>query len=111
MFSQLASWSIVSPMLLDIRGVAGLKLGFSFPIRNLVTKCDLRCLVVWWFPNPIWRLDWGSVPAITALPILVGLTRPGLHWKLLDAAIGQVPAPYCPGGRHGQQIRMKHTKH
>ncbi len=39
-----------------------------------MTKCDLRCLVVWRFPNPIWRLDWGSVPAITALPILVGLT-------------------------------------
>jgi len=21
--------------------------------------------------------------------------------KLLDAAIGRVPVPYCPGGRHG----------
>ena len=65
---------------LDIRGTAGMKLGFSFPvsfpIRNLVSKCDLRCLVVWRFPNPIWRLDLGSVPAITALPILVGLTHP-----------------------------------
>jgi hypothetical protein len=28
----------------------------------------------------------------------------GLHWKPLDAAIGQVPAPYRPGGCHGQQI-------
>jgi hypothetical protein len=27
--------------------------------------------------------------------------HPGLHSKPLDAAIGQVPAPYCPGGRHG----------
>ena len=27
---------------------------------------------------------------------------PGLHLKPLDAAIGQVPAPYRPGGRHGQ---------
>jgi hypothetical protein len=24
--------------------------------------------------------------------------------------IGQVPALYCPGGCHGQRIRMKHTK-
>jgi hypothetical protein len=31
--------------------------------------------------------------------------RPGLHWKPLDAAIGQVPAPYRPVGRHGQRIR------
>jgi hypothetical protein len=28
----------------------------------------------------------------------------GLHWKPLDAAIGQVPALYRPGGRHGQRI-------
>jgi len=28
----------------------------------------------------------------------------GLHPKPLDAAIGQVPAPYRPGGRHGPQI-------
>jgi len=30
--------------------------------------------------------------------------RPGLHWKPLDAVIGQVPAPYRPGGCHGQRI-------
>jgi hypothetical protein len=30
--------------------------------------------------------------------------HPGLHLKPLDAAIGRVPAPYCPGSRHGQQI-------
>jgi hypothetical protein len=24
-----------------------------------------------------------------------------LHLKPLDAAIGQVPVPYCPSGRHG----------
>jgi hypothetical protein len=30
-----------------------------------------------------------------------------LHAKLLDAAIGRVPAPYCPGGRHGRRFRMK----
>ncbi len=28
--------------------------------------------------------------------------------KPLDAAIGQVPAPYCSGGRHGLRFRMKH---
>jgi hypothetical protein len=37
--------------------------------------------------------------------------HPGLHSKPLDAAIGRVPAPYCPGGRHGRRIRIKHTKH
>jgi hypothetical protein len=30
--------------------------------------------------------------------------RPGLHWKPLDVAIGQVPAPYHPDGCHGQRI-------
>ena len=30
--------------------------------------------------------------------------RLGLHWKPLDASIGQVPEPYKPGGRHGQQF-------
>jgi hypothetical protein len=38
-------------------------------------------------------------------------THPGLHSKPLDAAIGQVPAPYHPGGHHGQRILIKHTKH
>ncbi len=37
--------------------------------------------------------------------------HPGFHSKPLDAAIGQVPAPYSPGSRHDQQIQMKHTKH
>ncbi len=32
-------------------------------------------------------------------------SHPGLHLKPLDAAIGRVPAPYCPGGRHGRRIR------
>jgi hypothetical protein len=27
-----------------------------------------------------------------------------LHSKPLDAAIGRVPALYCPGGCHGQQF-------
>jgi hypothetical protein len=27
-----------------------------------------------------------------------------LHSKLLDAAIGRVPATYCPGGRHGRRF-------
>ena len=35
--------------------------------------------------------------------------HPGLHLKPLDAAIGRVPAPYCPDGRHGRRIRIKHT--
>ena len=28
----------------------------------------------------------------------------GIHLKPLDAAIGWVPAPYHPGGRHGQEF-------
>jgi hypothetical protein len=31
--------------------------------------------------------------------------HPGLHSKPLDAAIGRVPAPYRPGGRHGRRFR------
>ncbi len=34
--------------------------------------------------------------------------HPWLHAKPLDAAIGQVPVPYCPGGRHGWRFWMKH---
>jgi hypothetical protein len=34
-----------------------------------------------------------------------------LHSKPLDAAIVQVPALYCPVGRHGRRFRIKHTKH
>ena len=30
---------------------------------------------------------------------------PELHLEPLDTVIGQVPAPYCPDGRHGQQVR------
>ena len=30
--------------------------------------------------------------------------RPWLHSEPLDATIRQVPALYCPGSRHGQQI-------
>ncbi len=31
--------------------------------------------------------------------------------KPLDAAIGQVPASYCPEGHHGRRFQIKHTKH
>jgi len=40
----------------------------------------------------MWRFDAGASPKGA---------HPGLHLKPLDAAIGQVTAPYCPGGRHG----------
>jgi hypothetical protein len=33
--------------------------------------------------------------------------HPWLHAKPLDAAIGQMPTLYCPGGCHCQQFRMK----
>jgi hypothetical protein len=31
-------------------------------------------------------------------------SHPGLHLKPLDEAIGRVPAPYRPGGRHGDEF-------
>jgi hypothetical protein len=33
--------------------------------------------------------------------------HPWLHAKPLDAAIGQVPAPYCPGSHHGQRFQKE----
>ncbi len=33
--------------------------------------------------------------------------HPWLHVKPLDAAIGQVPVPYCPGGCHGRRFQIK----
>ncbi len=41
---------------------------------------------------------WGALPD--------GL-HPWLHAKPLDAAIGWVPAPYCPGSCHGRRFWMK----
>jgi hypothetical protein len=46
---------------------------------------------------------------LLAISIAMAMASPnraqlGLHCKPLDAAIGQVPAPYCPGGCHGQRI-------
>ena len=35
---------------------------------------------------------------------------PGLHAEPLDVAIGQLLAPYCPGGRHGHWWQ-RHNKH
>ena len=43
----------------------------------------------------MWRCNAGYMP---------DEAHPGLHSKPLDAAIGQVPEPYRPGGHHGQQI-------
>jgi len=60
----------------------------------------------WWFQLPC---GCSGVMQGT-LPEPYG-AHPGQHWKLLDAATSQVPAPYCPGGCHGRRIRMKHTKH
>jgi hypothetical protein len=42
-----------------------------------------------------------AMDAAVRLRASPGEARSGLYSKPLDAAIGQVPAPYCPGGRHG----------
>ena len=55
----------------------------------------------WWF----WWPGGYSGATRGALPDGV---HPWLHAKPLDAAIGQVPASYCPDGRHhGRQFWMK----
>ncbi len=62
------------------------------------TKIHVIC---WQF-----RCPWGYGGAIRgALP---DGAHPWLHAKPLNAAIGRVPVPYCPGSRHGQRFRMKH---
>ena len=35
--------------------------------------------------------------------------HPGLHLKPLDASIGQMPAPYCPGGRSINLLKRHKT--
>jgi hypothetical protein len=38
----------------------------------------------------------------------------GAHWwlhvKPLDAAIGRMPVPYCPGGHHGRRFQKNTNK-
>jgi hypothetical protein len=41
---------------------------------------------------------------------LPNATRPGLHWKPLDAAIGRLLTPYRPDGRHGDNQQNNHVK-
>jgi hypothetical protein len=36
--------------------------------------------------------------------------HPWLHAMPLDAAFGQVPVPYCPGGHHGRRFRKDKKK-
>jgi hypothetical protein len=57
-----------------------------------------------------WPFRWpcgsgGAVPS--ALPSTAGL---GLPYMPLDAAIGRVFVPYCPGGRHGHQFWRKKSR-
>ncbi len=47
------------------------------------------------------RWPWRCAGAIqTALP---NAACPGLHWKPLDATIGQLLATYCPSSRQGNR--------
>ena len=54
-------------------------------------KMYLRCWPLQWS----WRCN-GAIQ--TTSP---NVACPGLHWKPLDAAIGRLLAPYCPGCRQG----------
>ncbi len=58
----------------------------------------------WWFLSPC-----GCGGTMQGTP--PDGAHPGLHYKPLDAAIGQVPAPNCPSGHLGRRIHWKHTKH
>ncbi len=55
----------------------------------------------WWrFRSPCRRGD-------TAQCASPDGAHPWRHAKTLDAAIGQMPLPYCSGSHHGQQFQMK----
>ena len=57
----------------------------------------------WWRSNAppsnlVWRPHWSA----GAMPLTsTNGGGPGLHLKPMDATIGQVFAPYCPGGHQG----------
>ncbi len=51
------------------------------------------------------------IPGLVRGASLDGGAHPGLHWKPLDATIGQVPVSYCHGSCRDWQICWKHTKH
>ena len=61
---------------------------------------NLRRGPFWW---PIRRI--GVVQSTSP-----DLAWPGLHRKPLDAAIGQLLAPYCPGGRQGNNQQNNNAK-
>ncbi len=54
-----------------------------------------------------WKFWWPCGYGGAMLGALPNGAHLWLHAKPLDAAIGQVPAPYCPGGCHGWQFWMK----
>jgi hypothetical protein len=63
-------------------------------VANNKINDDKKCRQSWQFGLPC---GFGGTMR-GALPDEV---HPWLHAKPLDAAIGQVPAPYFPGGCHG----------
>jgi hypothetical protein len=48
-----------------------------------------------------WQFQWPCRYGGAIWGALPNGAHPWLHAKPLDAAIGQVPVPYCPGGRQG----------
>jgi hypothetical protein len=66
-------------------------------IKVTATKIHFKCWQFRW-PCRYGGAMWGTLPNGAHL---------WLHAKPLDAAIGQMPTWYCPGGRHGQRFRMK----
>ncbi len=61
-----------------------------------------------WKMQANWQQFWSPYrQGNTARCTLPNGAHPWLHAKPLDAAIKQMPAPYCTSGRHGQQFWMK----
>ncbi len=63
------------------------------------TKIHFKCWQFWW------PCGYGAMRST-----LPNGAHPWLHAKPLDAAIGQVPTRYCPGGYHGWRFWMKPKK-
>ncbi len=66
--------------------------------KSTATKIHVKCWQFQW-PCGYAGAMWGALP---------NGAHPWLHAKPLDAAIGRVPMPYCPGSRHGWRFQMKH---
>ncbi len=72
--------------------------------KSMTTKIHIKR---WWFRRPC--IYGGAIRGL-----LPNGAHPQIHAKPLDAAIRQVPAPYCPDSYHGWRLQKEEktlTKH